>query len=87
MREYIELKTNKLIEGVFGVRRHITFRCGKCMCAFARDMCSIRFYESTDTWCNHHVYLLKTECPLCHKPISVLADEELAINPRYSYDD
>ena len=85
MTEYKELKTKEEIEDVFGKRGHITFRCGNCHCAFIQDMRHIRFYESVNgdsRFWNRRTYVVKTECPTCKQELSVVADEELAVNPR-----
>lgn len=85
MQNYIELQSTKEIEDVFGKRGSITFRCGNCNCAFNQDMRHIRFYESikgnSGLW-NRRTYVVKTECPECKQELSVVADNELAINPR-----
>lgn len=84
MAEFKELTTKEEIQDVFGKRGYITFRCGHCKCAFIQDMRHIRFYESLEGngECSRHWYVVKTECPTCKKEVSVVADEELAINPR-----
>lgn len=85
MENYKELKSTEEIEDVFGKRRVITFRCGNCHCAFNQDMRHIRFYESVmgaSTLWNRRKYVVKTECLTCKKELSVVADSELAINPR-----
>ena len=90
MENYKELKSTEEIEGVFGKRHGITFRCGNCHCAFIQDMCHIRFYESLkgdSRFWNRRTYVVKTECPTCKKEVSVVADEELAINPRDDWKD
>ena len=85
MENYKELKSTEEIEDVFGKRRDITFRCGNCHCAFIQDMRHIRFYESVNghsgLW-NRRTYVVNTECPTCKQELSVVADSELAINPR-----
>lgn len=90
MENYKELKSTEEIEGVFGKRHGITFRCGNCHCAFIQDMRHIRFYESLkgdSRFWNRRTYVVKTECPTCKKEVSVVADEELAINPRDDWKD
>lgn len=85
MENYKELKFTEEIEDVFGKRGGITFRCGKCHCAFFQGMRHIRFYESVkgdaSLW-NRRTYVVKTVCPTCKQELSVVADSELAINPR-----
>ena len=85
MENYKELKSTEEIEDVFGKRSVITFRCGNCHCAFNKDMRHIRFYESVmgaSTLWNRRKYVVKTECPTCKQELFVVADSELAINPR-----
>ena len=85
MENYRELKSTEEIEDVFGKRRGVNFRCGNCHCAFMQDMHHIRFYESligASTLWNRRKYVVKTECPTCKQELSVVADEELAVNPR-----
>ena len=90
MVNYKELKSTEEIEDVFGKRRGITFRCGNCHCAFIQGMRHIRFYESVNgdsRFWNRRTYVVKTECPTCKQELSVVADEELAINPRDDWKD
>lgn len=90
MENYKELKSTEEIEDVFGKRGGITFRCRNCHRAFIQDMRHIRFYESlmgnSSLW-NRSKYVVKTECPTCKQELSVVADNELAINPRDHWKD
>ncbi len=89
MANYKELTSKEEIEDVFGERGHITFRCGNCHCAFVQSVNDIRFYESVEghgPW-DKHDYYVETTCPTCKKKITVVADEELAINPRNYWSD
>lgn len=89
MANYKELTSKEEIEDVFGERRHITFRCGNCHCAFVQSVNDIRFYESVEghgPW-DKHDYYVETTCPTCKKKITVVADEELAISPRDYWSD